>query len=83
MKVNINIECSPEEARTFFGLPDMTALHEDYAHKMRELMAEKLSGAELDKMMSQWANMDAGMDLGWQKWQKLMWSAAAGAPSKS
>jgi hypothetical protein len=46
MKVNINIECSPEEARTFFGLPDMTALHEDYAHKMRELMAAKFSGAE-------------------------------------
>jgi hypothetical protein len=83
MKVNINIECSPEEARTFFGLPDMTALHEDYAHKMRELMAAKLSGAELDKMMAQWTNMDGSIDSGWQKWQKLMWSAAAGAPSKS
>ena len=24
VKVNFNIDCTPEEARTFFGLPDVT-----------------------------------------------------------
>lgn len=28
MKFTINVECTPEEARTFFGLPDVTAVNE-------------------------------------------------------
>ena len=28
MKVKIDIDCTPEEARAFFGLPDLGPLHE-------------------------------------------------------
>ena len=43
MKVNIEIDCTPAEARAFLGLPDVTALNET-------LMAEMVKRAE--------ANMD-------------------------
>ena len=28
MKITINVDCTPEEARTFFGLPDLTAVNQ-------------------------------------------------------
>ncbi len=28
MKVTVNVECSPQEARAFFGLPDMSPVNE-------------------------------------------------------
>ncbi len=28
MKFTINVDCTPEEARAFFGLPDVTAVNE-------------------------------------------------------
>lgn len=27
MKISINIDCTPEEARAFFGLPDLTSVN--------------------------------------------------------
>ena len=31
MKFTIDIDCTPQEARTFFGLPDVTQLNETMA----------------------------------------------------
>jgi len=45
MKVTMNIECSPEEARAFLGLPDVTVLQQDMLNKMRAQM-EKASDPE-------------------------------------
>ena len=36
MKVTIEVDCTPEEARQMMGLPDLTPLHEMYLAKMRE-----------------------------------------------
>jgi Family of unknown function (DUF6489) len=72
MKVTVNIDCTPEEARTFVGLPDLAPLHSEYVDKMRELMNAKLSGADAEKMLGQWSSMAAGME----QWQKAMWGAA-------
>ncbi len=79
MKVTINIECTPEEARSFMGLPDLAPLHGDYIEKMRQLMAANLSGADAEKMLGQWSMMSSGME----QWQKAVWGAATGAAGKS
>jgi hypothetical protein len=79
MKVTMNIECTPEEARSFLGLPDLTPLHQDYLEKMKQLMSANLSSADAEKMMSQWGTMAAG----WDQWQKAIWGAAAVGPAKS
>ncbi len=79
MKVTINIDCTPQEARTFMGLPDLAPLHDDYVEKMRQLMTASLSGADAEKMLRQWSTMASGME----QWQKAMWGAATGATSKS
>jgi hypothetical protein len=38
MKVKIEIDCTPQEARAFFGLPDLEPLHDAMTEHMKELM---------------------------------------------
>ena len=35
MKVTVDVDCTPEEARRFLGLPDLTPVHEAYVEKMK------------------------------------------------
>jgi Family of unknown function (DUF6489) len=80
MKATITVDCTPEEARAFFGLPDLTPLHEAYLERMQQLMKDGLSSADMEKMMGQWM---PAMSSGFEQWQKLMWSAATGNTPKS
>jgi len=38
MKVNIEIECTPEEARSFMGLPDVSAANSVYVESIAQAM---------------------------------------------
>jgi hypothetical protein len=38
VKVTFNIDCTPEEARRFFGLPDVTQLQAELMDKIRDRM---------------------------------------------
>jgi hypothetical protein len=75
MKITINIDCSPEEARSFMGLPDMSPLHRVYMDRMEQLMKEGVSAADVEKMMRQWM---PNMSDSFEQWQKAFWSAAMG-----
>jgi hypothetical protein len=80
MKVTINVECTPEEARTFMGLPDVTPLHDVYMEKMKHLITDGMTSADVEKLMGQWL---PGMNSNWEQWQKAMWGAATGNLNKS
>lgn len=38
MKVNVEIDCTPEEARSFLGLPDVTKINEAYVDAVLKAM---------------------------------------------
>ncbi len=40
MKITVNVECTPEEARTFLGLPDLGALQAALQERMRAAVAD-------------------------------------------
>ena len=40
MKITVNVECTPEEARTFMGLPDLSALHAALQERTLQAVAE-------------------------------------------
>ena len=69
MKVTINIDCTPEEARTFFGLPDLAPVHAAYVEKMQAFINEGLSPADLEKITSAWM---PGVNEGLEMWRKTM-----------
>jgi len=57
MKVNIEIECTPEEARAFMGLPDVSAANEAYVANIASLM----NGASSPDQMQEYAKALAPM----------------------
>lgn len=68
MKVNVEIECTPEEARRAMGLPDLTPIHERYVAMLLDTMDGTPKPEMLDAMMKSWAPMgEAGMAL----WRQL------------
>jgi hypothetical protein len=64
MKVNIEIDCTPEEARRFLGLPDLEPLHQVYLDKMEGLVAKGITPDLVQDMLKSWAPMgEAGLGL--------------------
>ena len=71
MKVTINVECTPEEARRFMGLPDVAPMQEALLKQMHERMTANLSSMQPAEMMKAW--LPTGLD-GWLEMQKAFWT---------
>ena len=54
MKVTINIDCTPEEARAFVGLPDFGPLQREVMEALRERMMKAMSSTEPEALLKQW-----------------------------
>ncbi len=79
MKIKIDIDCTPGEARAFLGLPDVAPMQEALLAEMQERMREAMAGADLQSLMQTW--MPSGMATGVQGWdamQKAFWAKATG-----
>ena len=75
MKINVEVDCTPEEARRAMGLPDFTPVHERYVAMLTETMEKGASPELLDQMMKSWAPMgEAGMTF----WRKMFETAGRG-----
>lgn len=59
MKISIDIDCTPEEARSFLGLPDVQPMQAWMMEKMQERMSAGIGGLSMDDMLKLW--MPAGM----------------------
>lgn len=69
MKVSLDIDCTPEEARRFLGLPDLSAVHQAYVEKMHKAVSEGASAEMFGEMMKAWGPMnEAGMNL----WRQML-----------
>ena len=68
MKITVDVDCTPEEARRFMGLPDLTELHATYLDRMKGTMQNGITPEMLQQMVRNWAPMgEAGMAL----WRQL------------
>jgi len=75
MKVTIEVDCSPEEARRFLGLPDVTPVHELMLKQMRTAAEKSAPLFDPEAMVKLWMPL-GGEAL--QEFQRAFWSAAAG-----
>jgi hypothetical protein len=66
MKITINIECTPEEARRFLGFPDVAPLQEALLKEVQDQMMGGLNSVKPAEMMTAW--------LPWLEMQKAFWS---------
>lgn len=69
MKVTVDVDCTPEEARRFLGLPDLTPVHEAYVEKMQKAVGEGVAPEAFAEMAKAWGPMsEAGMGL----WRQML-----------
>lgn len=80
MKFTVNVECSPEEARRFIGLPDVTPINEALVEEMGKRMQANLKLMSGESLMSSWMSVGAQAQ---DAFVKLMTSAASGAAGAS
>ena len=72
MKINVEIDCTPEEARRAMGLPDLGPVHDRYIAMMVEAIGAQANPEALQSLMQSWSPMgEAGMSF----WRGLFESA--------
>ncbi len=57
MKIHVEMDMTPEEARTLMGLPDVTALHEQMLAEMERRMKAAMDTSDPEAMMKAWMPM--------------------------
>lgn len=62
MKVTVDIDCTPEEARTLLGLPDLKPLHDKFVQDMQERMTAGLQALSPDEMLKSWMPAAKGFE---------------------
>ena len=72
MKISIEIDCSPAEARAFFGLPDVEAVQASVLEAAQERLAEAVRTMDGETLLKTW--FPAGMK-GFEEWRKGLWPA--------
>ena len=76
MKVKLDIECTPAEARAFFGLPDVAPLQERVMKEVEQRVMQGIGAMDPAEMMKTW--MPATMQ-GFDQMQRVWAQMAAGA----
>ena len=75
MKAKIEMECTPEEARAFLGLPDVTALNKQLTEEMQARMKANVAALKPEELMKNWMAFGGQAQ---EQFMKLMGAAAAG-----
>ena len=88
MKVEIEIECTPEEARRFLGLPDVQPMQVAMVEEMRRRMMANLEAMEPEALMRTWLpvglqGLENVQKIFWTQLNKAMTDAQGKAKSKS
>ncbi|MFN3700785.1 MAG: DUF6489 family protein [Alphaproteobacteria bacterium] len=77
MKIKFDIECTPEEARQFLGLPDVVPMQEALMREIEAKMQENIRNLDPETMVKTW--LPATIQ-GWGEMQKMFWGQMDGMP---
>jgi hypothetical protein len=80
MKVTVEIDCTPVEARAFMGLPDVTPLNEQIVAEMQARLTSNMSMLAPDELMKNWMAFGVGAQ---EQFRNLMATAVSNATGKS
>ena len=81
MKVNVEVTCSPEEARAFFGLPDIKPMQDRIMGEIEERLKSSLNSMNPEQVFKTWlpASMQGVEQM--QQMQQVFWQQLAGIAS--
>lgn len=75
MKVTINIDCTPEEARSFLGLPDVKPMQDAMMEEVEKRMRANMEAMDPETLFKTW--FPVGVQ-GWEQLQRAFWSQMQG-----
>lgn len=76
MKITVNVDCTPEEARTFLGLPDVKPMQEVLMREVQDRTIAGLNAMDPETALKTW--LPAGIQ-GFEQLQKIFWTQMAAA----
>ena len=86
MKITIDIDCTPQEVRAFFGLPHIEPMQDALVAQMQERLANYLEAMEPEALLKLWlpGGMQGLAQIQERFWSQLMsgMAGAAGGPGK-
>jgi len=79
MKITIDIDCTPQEARTFMGLPEVAPLQDAMMKELEKRLQDGLKSMDPEALMKAWMSGGAAGGLsgglqGWEEFQRQLWS---------
>jgi hypothetical protein len=74
MKVHIELDMTPEEARSLMGLPDIAPLQKQMLEEMRARMVRATEAGDMESLMRAW--MPLGGSEAFTQFQKFLWDSA-------
>ena len=79
MKVTVEVDCTPVEARAFMGLPDVTPLNEKIVAEMQARLTSNMSMLAPEELMKNWMAFGVGAQ---EQFRNLMATAVSNATGK-
>ena len=76
MKIIIDVDCTPDEARRFLGLPDVAPMQEKLIRQMQEQMSANLAAMDPETLIKTWLPM--GLQ-GLEQMQRVFWESMGSA----
>ena len=71
MKITIDIDCTPEEARAFMGLPDVAPLQKEMMQEIGERMKSTMKAMDPELLLKTWLPRPAQS---FEQMQKAFWA---------
>ena len=77
MQVSVNIDCTPEEARAFFGLPDLKPMQDRILAEIEQRLRNGIGSMDPTEIFRTWlpASMQGVEQM--QQMQQMFWSQLA------
>ena len=74
MKVHVEVDMTPEEARAMMGLPDVVPMQQKMMEEMQARMKSAFDTGDPEAMMQAW--MPLGGAKAFEQFQKFLWDSA-------
>ena len=75
MKISVDIDCTPEELRAFFGLPDVASMQAELLKEVEARLRASLSALDPETMLKTW--LPAGLK-GFEQLQEMFFNQMGG-----
>ena len=76
MKMTVEVDCTPEEARRFLGLPDVSTLNDHIVNEMQKRIESNMAMLSPDELVKNWMAFGAGAQEQFRKLMEVGMSAA-------